>query len=337
MSWFKENKFLGGLLVVTVLLAAIIISFGMKAGTSLEEVQQQVATKKATLKKDKSLNPYPNPENAKAKEASLKEVLAKGKEAREKLLAFVPEKTENISGKDFATKLTDTASRVTEPFPGEKAIPSGFYLGFKKYRGSQPKAEATGVLNYQLDAMEYLLTQASEAGVKQIENLVRESLPQEDGYGWPGTKNAKRQSGGGSRAKRPAPGAVRPPKFEKLPAIARRMPVEFTFKAPEPVLREFLKRMGNSDEYFFETRIARVLNPASIPSAGKGASSEKESGDGGGGAFGAIEIEGEETAEEEPVESVKVLDKVSGGEELTVYLRADLLLFIEEENLPELK
>ena len=42
MSWFKENKFLGGLLVVTVLLAAIIISFGMKAGTSLEEVQQLV-------------------------------------------------------------------------------------------------------------------------------------------------------------------------------------------------------------------------------------------------------------------------------------------------------
>ena len=79
------------------------------------------------------------------------------------------------------------------------------------------------------------------------------------------------------------------------------------------------------------------MNPASIPSAGKAASSEKESGDGGGGAFGAIEIEGEETAEEEPVESVKVLDKVSGGEELTVYLRADLLLFIEEENLPELK
>jgi cell division protein FtsL len=51
MSWFKENKFLGGLLVVTVLLAAIIIFLGMKAGTSLEEVQQQVATKEATLKK----------------------------------------------------------------------------------------------------------------------------------------------------------------------------------------------------------------------------------------------------------------------------------------------
>ena len=337
MSWFKENKFLGGLLVVTILLAAIIIFLGMKAGTNLEEVQQQVATKEAALKKDLSLNPYPTAQNAKDKEASLKVVLSKATEAREKLLAFRPEKMENISGKDFATKLTDSVTRVTELFPGEKAIPSGFYLGFKKYRGSQPKAEATGLLSYQLDGMEYLLTQASEAGVKQIENLVRESLPQEDGYGWPGTKNAKRQPRVSGRSKRGAPGAVRPPKFEKLDTVAHRMPVEFTFKAPEPVLREFFKRIGNSDEYFFETRIARVLNPASIPSAGKAASSEKESGDGGGGAFGAIEIEGEETAEEEPVESVKVLDKVSGGEELTVYLRADLLLFIEEENLPELK
>ena len=337
MSWFKENKFLGGLLVVTILLAAIIIFLGMKAGTNLEEVQQQVTTKEAALKKDLSLNPYPTAQNAKDKEASLKVVLAKATEARERLLAFRPEKMENTSGKDFATKLTDSVTRVTELFPGEKAIPSGFYLGFKKYRGSQPKAEATGLLSYQLDGMEYLLTQASEAGVKQVENLVRESLPQEGGYGWPGTKNAKRQSRGSVRAKRPAPGAVRPPKFEKLPTVAYRMPVEFTFKAPEPVVRDFFKRIGNSDEYFFETRIARVLNPASIPSAGKAASSEKKSGGAGAGAFGNIEIEGEETAEDEPVESVKVLDKVSGGEELTVYLRADLLLFIEEENLPELK
>ena len=32
MSWFKKNKFLGGLLVITVILVAIIITVGMKAG-----------------------------------------------------------------------------------------------------------------------------------------------------------------------------------------------------------------------------------------------------------------------------------------------------------------
>jgi hypothetical protein len=98
-------------------------------------------------------------------------------------------------------------------------------------------------------------------------------------------------------------------------------------------VREFLKRICNSDQYFYEIRLARVLNPASIPSAGKAASTEKKSE----GAFGDVEIVGDEPAEDEPVESVKILDKVSGGEELIVYLRADLLLFIEEENLPELK
>ena len=334
MSWFKENKFLGGLLTITVLLAAVIIFLGMKAGTSLEEVQAQVAAKEATLKKDKSLDPYPTRENATEKEKSLKAVIAKAQAAREKLMAFRPEKMENISGKDFSSKLTSTVDKVTALFPGEKTIPSGFYLGFKKYRGSLPKDEATGVLDYQLDAMEYLLTQASEAGVKQIENLVRETLPQEEGYGWPGSRNEKRVTGR-KRPKRPEPGEVRPPKFDKLPTIAHRMPVELTFKAPEPVVREFFNRIGNSEEYFFETRIARVLNPASIPSAGKDAASEGESS---GGAFGNIgEIVGDEPAEDEAVESVKILDKVSGGEMLTVYLRADLLLFIEEENLPELK
>jgi hypothetical protein len=332
MSWFKENKFLGGLLTITILLAAVIIFLGMKAGTSLEEVQQQVAAKEATVKKDKSLNPYPIRENAEAKEKSLKDVIAKANEVREKLLAFRPEKMEDISGKDFAAKLTETVEKVTALFPGEKAIPNGFHLGFQKYRGSLPRPEATGILNYQLDAIEYLMTEASGAGVKQIESLVREPLPQEEGYGWPGTREAKKEP----RKTRPAkrdPNEVRPPKFEKLPTIARRMPVELTFKAPEPVVREFLKRICNSDQYFYEIRLARVLNPASIPSAGKAASTEKKSE----GAFGDVEIVGDEPAEDEPVESVKILDKVSGGEELIVYLRADLLLFIEEENLPELK
>ena len=332
MSWFKENKFLGGLLTITILLAAVIIFLGMKAGTSLEEVQQQVAAKEASVKADKSLDPYPTRENATAKEKSLKEVVAKANEVREKLLAFRPEKMVNISGKDFSSKLTSTVDKVVGLFPGEKTIPSGFYLGFDKYRGSLPRPEATGVLDYQLDALEYLMVQASESGVKQIENIVREPVPQEEGYNWPGTPGAKRVTK--KRPPKRAPGAVRPPKFEKLPTIARRMPFELTFKAPEPVVREFFNRIGNSNEYFFETRLVRVLNPASIPSAGKAASEEGESS---GGAFGNIDIVGDDPPADQAVESVRILDKVSGGEMLTVYFRADLLLFVEEENLPELK
>ncbi len=332
MTWFKENKFLAGLLTITVLLAALIIFFGLKAGSSLEEVQAQIASKEASLKKDKSLNPFPTPDNAKAKEESLKAVIAKANETRGKLLAFRPEKMENVPGKDFSANLTSTVDRVKDLFPQDKALPSGFNLGFEKYSGSLPPEEATGILTYQLGAMEYLLTQLAECGVKEVENLYREKVPAESGDKWPGEPGAK-------RAPRPKPaprGAPRPPKFksDSLPSVAHRMPVELSFRAPEPAVREFLTRIANSDQYFFETRIARVLNPSQIPSAGKAASAAKPTSDFG---DGPIVIEGDEPSEDEPVESVKILDKVSGGDELVVFLRADLLLFIEEKTLPELK
>lgn len=334
MTWFKENKFLAGLLTLTVLLAAVIIYFGLQAGSTLTETLAKVEAKEANVQQKKSLNPAPNPDYAKAKEESVKAVIAKASEAREKLLAFRPETMENVPGKDFSTNLTATVDRVKSLYPGEKALPSGFNLGFRLYSGSLPPAEATGVLTYQLGAMEYLLTTLADAGVKEIENLHREKLPPENGEKWPNEPGARPSFG---PPKRMAPGAPRPPSFESdnLPPIAHRMPVELTFRAPEAVARDFFTRIANSDQYFFETRLARVENPSPIPSAGKKAAAAKPKSDFGG---GPIVIEGEEPAEEEkPVESVKILDKVSGGDELIIYFRADLLLFIEEKTLPELK
>jgi hypothetical protein len=332
MTWFKENKFLAGLITITVLLAALIIFFGLKAGSSSAEVQKQGAAKEASVNKAKSLNPFPNPDNAKAKEESLKLVIVKANEAREMLLAFRPEKMENIPGKDFSANLTSTVDRVKSLYTLEKAIPSGFNLGFETYSGSLPREEATGVLSYQLGALEYLLTQLAESGVKKVVNLYREKLPAEAGEKWPGEPGAKRVV---VKRKRPVPGVPAPPKFDtNTPSIAHRMPVELTFRAPEPAVREFLTRIANSEQYFFETRIVRILNPSPIPSAGKAASAPKPKSDFG---DGPIVIEGDEPAEGEPVESVKILDKVSGGDELVVFLRADLLLFTEKETLPELK
>lgn len=336
MTWFKENKFLAGLLTITVLLAAIIIYFGMKAGSSLEEVQAQIASKEASLKKDKSLDPFPTPENAKEKEENLKVLIAKVNEARSALFAYLPEGMENVAGKDFSANLTETVDRVKALFPQEKALPSGFFLGFEPYSGSLPPEGATGVLTYQLAAMEWLLTQLAESGIKEIENLHREKIPAEMGEDWPDAPGA-RKSFKNTKPPKLVPGAPRPPKFESdsLPAIAHRMPVEVSFRGPEPAVREFLTRIANSDKFFFQTRIARVLNPSEIPSAGKKASAAKPKNDFG---DGPIVIEGgDEPAADEPVESVKILDKVSGGDDLEVFLRADLLLFIEEKTLPELK
>jgi len=333
MTWFKENKFLAGLLFLTSLIAALLIFLGLKFGSSLKEVRDEIAVEESSLEGMKTLDLYPTPQGAEEKKENLLAVLAKANEARDKLIAYRPESMDNVSGKIFAESLNSSVDRVRELFPKEGALPKGFNLGFEEYAGSPAKENATGALTYQLGALENVFNELAAAGVEKVQNLSRPKLPAENGEDWPNavggkkvnkTKPSKGKSKGG-RTKSP---------FEKLPAVAHRLPFELTFKAPEGAARKFLTQLANSEDYFIETRIARVLNPAPIPSGGK-ALAPKEKNDFAEG----LEMEGEEkkSMEDKPMMSEKMLNKISGGDDLVIYLRADLLLFIDEQKFPELK
>ena len=50
MTWFKENKFLGGLIAITVILAGVIIFLGMKLQGTLDEKISEVETEENALK-----------------------------------------------------------------------------------------------------------------------------------------------------------------------------------------------------------------------------------------------------------------------------------------------
>ncbi len=339
MTWFKENKFLAGLLCITLLIAALIIFLGSKFSSSLEEVQNEIAAKQSKLEKMKTLDPYPTVESAKEKEDNLKAVLAKQKEAREKLLAYRPEDLPEVTGAVFSEKLSSTVAKVKALFPEPGALPKSFNLGFESYTGGPPKEGSTGILTYQLGAMEYLFENIAAAGIGTVQNLVRVKLPAEKGEAWPDAVGQKK----GKNAKRPRPkkkskkgkGRAKKSPFEQLPPVAHRMPFELVVRAAEGPARKFLAEIANSDEYFFETRLVRILNPSPIPSSGQSASAAKpkEMND-----FGDdIVMEGEEESAEKMMKSEQILNKVSGGDELVIYLRADLLLFMEEKEFPELK
>ncbi len=352
MTWFKENKFLAGLLVITLLLAAAIIFFGLGQGDKLEEKLEEVAQKENSLEEMKNLNPYPTPENAAAKRSSLKAVVAKGKEAQEKVMAFRPESLETISINEFTTALTEKVAAIRELFPENKALPAQFNLGFKAYSGSPPDEKATGILNYQLEATDWLFKELAAAGVNQLVNFHRAELPIEKGEDWPNAAPGKGKANRGGRAGRPRKQTARPPRGgragrgargksarkpaapeEILPEIAHRMPIELTVRGKETALRKFLESVANSDKYFYQTRIARVVNPASIPER-KGSSTAAAGGDDAA-AFGDIAAEPAEGDAAAP--AIKVLERVSGSDDIVLYLRADLLLFMEGQSFPEFK
>ncbi|MEJ6581939.1 MAG: Amuc_1100 family pilus-like protein [Akkermansiaceae bacterium] len=332
MTWFKENKFLAGLLGITGILAALIIFMGLKSGGTLEERLDEISTKEDSLKGMKGLNPFPTPESAEAKRESLKVLLDDAKTMQEKVLAFRPENDENIAITEFSDGLSMSVKEVKELFPGDKALPERFNLGFETYAGGPPKESATGVLNYQRAAFDWMFRELANAGVQEILNVRREKLPAEAGVDWNDAKEYAAYLKKNAPRPKPTPKGKRvsrAPKAEVLPEIAHRMPFELTFRGPESAVRKFLQSVANSDQYFVEAHIARVKNETPTPEKKKSKTVVADDAT----AFGPIA--GDEPAGDGP--ATQILNRVSGGEDLTVFLRADLLLFKADQKFPELK
>ena len=330
MTWFKENKFLGGLIVITVILAGVIISLGMKLQETLDEKISEVETEENALKEMKGLDPYPTPESAKAKTDSLRALIGDANKMQAKFLTFKPESTAPIPVNEFSALLKDTDARVRELFEGKITLPETFYLGFEDYKSELPRPEATGELAYELRAIEWLMGQLAAANATDVGGIVRHEIPSEKGESWDGAAAPAR----GRKPSRGRSAGVR--RGPSLPKIANRMPLELLFKGPESALRDVLTAMADSDQYFFDLRIARIKNEAPIPTKPRGAvaaSADAPKSDEG---FGNLDGGGAE--EEAPVAArTKILDRIAGGDDITAYLRADLLLFSDGQQFPATK
>ena len=330
MTWFKENKFLGGLIVITVILAGVIIFLGMKLQGTLDEKISEVETEESALKDMKGLNPYPTPESAKAKTDSLKELIGDANKMQARFLSFKPASTAPIPVNEFSAMLKDTDARVRELFEGKITLPETFYLGFEDYKSELPRPESTGELAYELKAIEWLMGQLAVANATDVGGIVRHEIPSEKGESWDGAAAPAR----GGRASRGRSAAVR--RGPSLPKIANRMPLELLFRGPESALRDVLTAMADSDQYFFDLRIARIKNESPIPTKPRdavAASADAPKSDEG---FGNLDGGGAE--EEAPVAArTKILDRIAGGDDITAYLRADLLLFTDGQQFPVTK
>lgn len=336
MNWFKENKFLGGLLVVNVIIAAIIIFLGMKTGSSKEEKLAEVKQHLSDKSGAKKLNPYPTPENVKAKKENLKVMIAKAEAARSKIVAFRPESIEKISVSSFADRLKNADASVRALFENNNVkLSEDAYLGFESYKGQAPIESATGVLAYELAAIEWLFSEIGQSGITAVSNFSRDELAVEKAASVASKSRKKKTSSKKSKGKRSSKDSSGP----ALVTIAEKLPMSLTFKGPESSVREALQRIANSDKFFFETRVPRVKNPALVPSSSGvpvkksvQASAPAASDDG----FGAVESDVPASSADSSA-SQQILHRVAGGEDVSVFLKLDLLLFSEEQTFPEIK
>ncbi len=333
VSKMKENKFIVGLAAVTLLLGGGIVYFGLKAKGEVEEGKEDIDRKEAQLSKYKGLDPFPDQENAKLKELAVRELIVKAEEAQKKLLSFVPEKIEQIDDVELNNLFAAAVASAKEKFSEAGGVPDGFFLGFERYKdGGVPKKGATGYLAYQLKALKYVVDQAAESGVGKIRNLRRDELPPEAGQEWEvargrnvGGKSASntrrdRQSRSRRSGSQKNKKGVRAKRLKQGLPIARKMPFEISVQGREEAIAGFLERVCNSSEYFFQIKHWRIANLGGVPTS-SGQS---------GGASSKSDFGGEGSGE-------RILEKISGGDDLVLFLRAEILLFSPDREFPKFR
>lgn len=326
----KGNGFLIAVLAVTLVIGGALVAWGLGQSKRYQEALESYSDSKDNVEQMSRVRPFPTPKSAEERHTEITEFRGKVEGVQNALQGFRPESLENIAPSEFQNRLVQKTEEVRNLFEKNRiGYPEQFALGFERYREELANQNATGELNYQLNAMEWMFKELAETLPYNIRNIRRERLPSEDGQNW-------------------KDGLTR-----EMTDLYQSLPIELVFLAPEASARDFVNKLVSSNEYFFTVDSIAITNEnTNAPVRGQaGFESEEvvEEEDSGGGfdaIFGAVDF-GEEAAEEEapaepveeeaPVDTSRILGRVLGDEGVYVGLQMRLLLFEAAVEIPEFK
>lgn len=331
MSWIQENRFAAGLGGITAVAAAGLIAWGLSAGKKYNQAKEDYATAAAAVASMKGGALYPSQDNVAEKEKAVKEYEEAVQELQGLFKPFAAPTPPNIEPDAFTENLAKGKEEIAKAFADAGTeIPAEFFLGYETFTNSPARKEATGILTYQMEAARELMTKLAAAAPAKLLNIHRPPLEEESGK-----------------------------TFDPKGKTYRALPLEISFLGNEASLRNFLSSLDDSGKYYFVVRSIRVTNEKqTAPTAADGNFKKEEEaapeGGGGGDPFGGAggfvlpgeeeapaegdkPAEGEAPAEEAPAEEAeaasdeKILQDVLGAEKINVFLRIDVLQFLEPE------
>lgn len=326
---FQENKFPILLGVTTAVVTGGLVFWGMKSGSKYEEAKSSYDEALSKINSLSRADLAPTTENARAKKQAVEEYGASVAELQKAFDPLRKPKLENTDPSAFTDALLESRKGLVAKFEeAGTAIPDGFFLGLGRFSEAAPPQRDTGVLMFELRAFEELLTKLAEAAPARLDNLHWAGIPD-----------------------RPEDAAL----------VAH--PIEVTFTGSESSLRDFLSSLDDSEEYYYVVRSMRVKNERETAPNAKDArfeapKEETPAADAGNDPFGGAgfvfppdeeegdgDAEGEEETEEpapepepepefEAGDSGEVLKQVLGTEKVHVFLRVDVIQFLEARELP---
>ncbi|MCB1063348.1 MAG: Amuc_1100 family pilus-like protein [Verrucomicrobiae bacterium] len=237
----KGNAWLAGYLVVTVALlggAGFFFAKGRGAYDESFSGWDNLSSKIERLEKEV---PYPSEENQKELDDLVTAYSAEVNALYESLARYQKPLNQDISDSEFTTQVLAGKVSAFTKFASENKFgidnKEQFYMGMSSYQSTFPKPAIVPLLNYQLEAIDYLLRLMVDAGVDSLRYVTREGLPGENEADTPGTE-------GGIVAGQ----------------VVQKYPINLRFSTSHAALQDFVNQLANDKEYFFILRMLRVDN-----------------------------------------------------------------------------
>ncbi|MCW1886143.1 Amuc_1100 family pilus-like protein [Luteolibacter flavescens] len=329
MSWIQENRFAAGLGGITAVAAAGLIFWGIKASGDYSTAKEEYTSAADEVDLMAGGKVYPSEDNLQAKKkavADYKKSVEDMQAAFEKFRTPTPANVDPAAFSDTLLKAKEVASKAfAEILPTPTEVPAEFFLGMEAYTTSPPERGATGILTYQLEALSELMANLAAATPAKLLNIHRPQLDEEKAGAKP---------------------------FDAKGKSYRALPVEIAFNGTEASVRKFLSSLDDSKTHYYVVRSIRIVNERQVaptsadgnfekteeaqPDAGAGSS------DPFGGAGGFV-LPGDDAAapadDAAPADAAApapaaggdgvILQQVLGSEKLNVFLRIDIIQFLE--------
>lgn len=328
MTWIKNNPFLVGLIGITVLICAALLFFGIMARGKYNEAKVGFEESYQAVSTSEGIPLYPTAENRDGKRKALVEYGQEIDDLRTLFDDYRPKTFDKVSSQAFTDRVKTASAEVAAALEAAGSeLPTDFFLGFEQYRNQLAQSEATGILIYQLVGIKHAMMGLAEAKPSELISIYREPVPEETGLSYePGETD-----------------------------VARNFGFEVVFRGSENSARKFISSLGETVPYYYIVRSVAIKNSKDIPPNVKDAKFEsalvakeaKVPDNPFGAAFGlpGADPAGEEgvlTAEtvaapsaEAPADSSRILAQVLGGEEVLVFVRFDLTMFLPSKELPK--
>jgi hypothetical protein len=238
MSWIKDNKFVVALGAGTLVGTILIFLAGSKGAARYLQAKEEFDATSAEVTSFEGRALYPRSENCDGKSKALDEYRQATASLQTAFDAYHPKELKNISPEDFTNQLKAVNEEVRKVCEDERTkVPEPFFCGFENYKIGLAPGNATGILNYELSGIKTLICALAKSGATELHNFHRAPLPEEDGREY------------------------KPGKFE----VARSLPFEITFTAPEKSARAFLSAIIKQPGYYVVIRTVSAANTKKEP------------------------------------------------------------------------